>query len=202
MNKNMMWVVVFIALIVGGIIGYSIEKTKAASQMAMQRANMQKQIDDAKMMAKKGTGTNVMHPTEAMMGGNDTMMKKQEGIMMMTMQDATSLKGTLSDVSGATGTGKAFVLRKDGKLDFTVSATLPDPANGSFYEGWLVKKGSSPVQLVDTGMLTKQKDNSYEVSYASDTNTYDGYNFVVITWEQGKVDPANPGKHILEGTVQ
>ena len=195
MNKNMMWVAVIIALIVGGLIGYSIEKNRASSQMVMLQAGMQKQIDDAKMMAKKDTGA------DATAGNSDAMMKKQQSIMMMAQGDTSSLKGSLKDVSGGQATGKAFILRKDGKLDFTVSATLPDPATGSFYEGWLVKKGSSPVQLVDTGILTKQKDGTYEVSYSSDT-TYDGYNFVVITWEQGKVDAAHPGKHIVEGMVQ
>jgi len=187
----MMWGMVIVALVVGTFIGYSVEKQRAISNMETMKMAMQKQIDDAKMMVK---------PTETMMGGGD-MMKKQEDIMMMAVQDTTSLKGTLSDVSGGSGTGKAFVLRKDGKLDFTVSVSLPDPANGSFYEGWLVEKGSSPVQLIDTGMLTKQKDGTYEVSYEAN-HTYDGYNFVVITWEQGKVNPSNPGKHILEGTVQ
>jgi len=194
----MIWGMVAIALVVGVFIGYAVEKQRATDNLEAMKMTMQKQIDDAKIKMMKQT----MHPTDTMMqGSNDAMMKKQEGIMMMAMQDATSLKGTLADVSGSTGTGKAFVLRKDGKLDFTVSANLSDPAHGSFYEGWLVKKGSNPVQLIDTGMLTKQKDGSYEVSYEAN-NTYDGYNFVVITWEQGKVDPANPGKHILEGTVQ
>jgi len=191
MNKSTMWIAVVIALVVGVFVGYSIEKQRATGNMEAMKMAMQKQIDEAKMM----------QPTGMMMDQNEDMMKKQESIMMMAMQDTSSLKGTLSDVSGGNGTGKAFILRKDGKLDFTVSATLSDLANGSFYEGWLVKKGSSPVQLVDLGMLTKQKDGSYEVSYESD-NTYDGYNFVVITWEQGKVNPNNPGKHILEGMAE
>lgn len=184
MNKNMMWGLVVVALIVGVFVGFSIEKQRATDKMEATKMMMQKQIDDAKMMSKKDADKGV-----------------GENVMMMAQQDTTSMKGTLSDVSGGSATGKAFVLRKDGKLYYTVSATLPDVANGSFYEGWLVKKGSNPAQLVDTGKLEKQKDGSYEVSYSSD-NTYDGYNFVVITWEQGQVNVQNPGRHILEGTVQ
>jgi len=62
-----------------------------------------------------------------------------------------------------------------------------------------VVKGSNPPKFIDTGKLSKQKDGSYEVSYSSD-NLYEGYDFVVITWEQ--VDDQKPEKHILEGTAQ
>lgn len=189
-NKQMMWGLVAVALVVGVFIGYSVEKQRAASNMEATKMMMQKQIDDAKMMAKNA-------PT----GSGDAMMKEKENIMMMAQQDASSKKGALADVSGGSGKGTAFVLRKNGKLYFTASATLPDPTNGAFYEGWLVKKGSTPVQLVDIGKFDKKQDGSYEDSYSSG-NTYDGYDFVVVTWEQGQVNAQNPGKHILEGTVQ
>src|SRR5260221_10134503 len=142
MNKNMIWGLVVVALVVGVFIGYSVEKQRATDKLEATKMMMQKQIDDTKMAAKDTT----------MDGRKDeaAMMKKQEDIMMMAQGDASSLKGTLTDVSGGQATGKAFVLRKDGKLDFTVSATLSDPTTGSSYEGWLVKKGSTPVQLVDT----------------------------------------------------
>ena len=126
----------------------------------------------------------------------DAMIKEKENIMMMAQQDTSSKKATLSDVSGGTGTGKAFVLRKGGKLYFTATANLSDLKDGAFYEGWLAVKGANPPKFVDTGKLTKQRDGSYEVSYSSD-NLYEGYDFVVITWEQ--VDDQKPEKHILEG---
>lgn len=188
MNKNLMWGLVVAAFIIGGLIGFYIERSRATDKMEAFKMDVQKQLDSAKMMAEKNS----------MMGSN-SMMKDKENIMMMAMQDTSSKKGDLKDVSGGTGTGKAFVLRKDGKLYFTASANLPDPKDSTFYEGWLVKKGSNPVQFEDTGKLEKQKDGTYEVSYSSD-NTYEGYDFVVVTWE--KVDDQKPEKHILEGTVE
>lgn len=186
-----MWGAIVVALLVGVYIGYATEKQRATSNLEATKMIMQKEIDDAKMMANNAPAVSTQ----------DAAMKKNQDIMMMAQQDTTSKKGDLKDVSGGTASGKAFVLRKEGKLYFTASADLPDPANGSFYEGWLVKKGSSPVRLTDTGKFDKQSDGSYEDSYSSE-NLYDGYDFVVVTWEQGQVNPQNPGKHILEGMVQ
>jgi len=183
--------IIILVLIGGGLFIANQQSQKAEQAKMAQEKEAMKAKEDAAMkekeaMAKKGED-------------KDAMMKKNEEIMMMAQQDATSKKATFSDVSGGTGTGKAFVLRKDGKLFFTASVNLTDPATGTFYEGWLVKKGSNPVQFIDTGKLEKQKDGSFEVSYSSN-NLYEGYDFVVITWE--KVDDQKPEKHILEGTAQ
>lgn len=175
MNKGIIiGVIVVLVVIFGGMY------------IANQNSQQSKIADEKAAMMKKDES-------------NETIMKKNEEIMMMAQQDTTSKKATLSDVSGGTGTGKAFVLRKGGKLYYTATGNLPDPANGTFYEGWLAVKGANPPKFVDTGKLTKQKDGSYEVSYSSD-NLYEGYDFVVITWEQ--VDDQKPEKHILEGLAQ
>jgi len=192
MNKSTMIVgiVVLVLVIVGGLFFTNQQSQKAEqTKMAQEKAAMKAKEDAA--MKKKETSA----------GGKDeaAMMKKNEEVMTMAMQDTTSKKATLSDVSGGSGTGKAFVLRKSGKLFFTATANLADPQNGTFYEGWLAVKGANPPKFVDTGKLSKQKDGSYEVSYSSD-NLYEGYNLVVITWEQ--VDDQKPEKHILEGTAQ
>ena len=185
----MMWGLVVVALLVGVFIGFSVEKQRATDKMEAFKMVMQNQLDDAKMKANNA----------AAVSAQDAMMKQKENIMMMAQQDTKSKKATLTDVSGGNAKGVAFILRKDGKLYFTASGNLSDPTNGSFYEGWLVKKGSKPVAYVDTGKLAKQKDGSYEVSYSSD-ELYDGYDLVVITWEQ--IDDQKPEKHILEGTAQ
>ncbi|MBI3384633.1 anti-sigma factor [Candidatus Gottesmanbacteria bacterium] len=121
-------------------------------------------------------------------------------LMAMLMKEAGTKKGTLLDVSGGKGSGMAYVLRKDGKLYLSLTAKLPDPKEGTFYEGWLVVKGSNPVKFFSTGKLTKEADGSYSLSYTSDQNAYEGYDFVVVTWEV--VDDQKPEKHILEGMVQ
>lgn len=189
MNKGMMWGLVIVAFLVGGFSGFTFERSRTTVKMEAMRIVMQRQIDEAKKMSEK----------ESVMGAKSTMDNEQEKIMMMATNDKSSLKATLTDVTGGTSTGTAYVLRKDGKLTFTVTAHVPDPENGTFYEGWLVKADANPVQYEDTGKLTKQKDGSYEVSYSSD-EIYEGYNMVVVTLE--KVDDQKPEKHILEGTAK
>ncbi len=49
MNKQMIWVFVIVALIVGAFGGYSYEKSKLTSQMMMIESSLQKQLDDTKM---------------------------------------------------------------------------------------------------------------------------------------------------------
>lgn len=197
MNKGIVVAGILILVLVGGGIYIANQQSQKAEEakMAQEKAAM-KVKEDAAMKEKAA-----VEKDKTIDGGRDeaAMMKKNEEIMRMAQQDTTSKKATLSDVSSGTGTGKAFVLRKGGKLYYTTTGNLPYPQAGSFYEGWLVKVGSNPPQFIDTGKLTKQKDGSYEVSYSSDTQ-YVGYDMVVITWE--KVDDQKPEKHILEGTVQ
>ncbi len=196
MNKGIIIaIVVVLIIIIGGIFiaNKKTEQTKMAADKAMmmkkdEDAAMMKAKDYAAMMKDKDTGK-----------GEDAMMKKNEEIMMMAMQDTSSKKATLSDISGGTGTGKAFILRKGAKLYFTAGGNLTDPTTGTFYEGWLTVKGANPPKFVDTGKLTKQKDGSWEVSFSSD-NLYEGYDMVVITSE--KVDDQKPEKHILEGLAK
>lgn len=200
MNKNLgILIAAGIALLVlagGGLyIANQNSKQKEEAKMASEKAAMK-----AKESFDNAQDKDAAMKKDADKGiGEDIMMKEKENIMMMAQQDSSSKKATLIDVSGGTGTGKAFVLRKGGKLYHTATGNLPDPKNGTFYEGWLAVKGANPPKFIDTGKLTKQKDGSYEVSYSSD-NLYEGYDFVVITWEQ--IDDQKPEKHILEGTAK
>lgn len=187
MNKRTVIMGVAVLFLVGGGLYITNRNLRQAEQakMAQEKAAMKEKQDKDAMMKKDES--------------DKAMMKKNQEIMMMAQQDTSSKKATLADVSGGTGTGKAFVLRKSGKLYFTATGNLPDPVTGSFYEGWLVVKGSNPPRFVDTGKLTKQNDGGYEVTYSSD-NLYEGYDMVVITWE--KIDDQKPEKHILEGTAE
>ena len=189
MNKNILIIGIIVLLGLGGLFVFNQQMQQA--KVANEKAVMMKKDEDAKMAKVK---------EDAVMKNLDkAMIKEKENIMMMASKDTTSKKAILADVSGGNGTGKAFVLRKNGKLYFTASATLPEPVAGTFYEGWLAVKGANPAQFTSTGKLEKQKDGSYETSYSS-SNLYEGYDFVVITWE--KVDDQKPEKHILEGLAK
>jgi uncharacterized membrane-anchored protein YhcB (DUF1043 family) len=53
MSKQMTWILIIIALLVGLYAGYYYEKQKLNNLMSVQRADMQRQIDDAKMLNKQ-----------------------------------------------------------------------------------------------------------------------------------------------------
>ncbi len=49
MNKQMMWIFVIVALILGAFGGYFYEKSKLSGQMMMSESAMQKQMQDLQM---------------------------------------------------------------------------------------------------------------------------------------------------------
>ncbi|MBU1082833.1 hypothetical protein KKE14_00090 [Patescibacteria group bacterium] len=104
---------------------------------------------------------------------------------------------TLSAVGQYTGTGSATRSFDGQTFIHTVEATLSDPAEGKFYEGWLVVPNSEG--FFSTGKLTKDGDK-WKLTYASD---YDEsiYALVVIT-EETLADglDGKPETHVLEGS--
>lgn len=78
----------------------------------------------------------------------------------------------------------------------TVTAILEDPADGKFYEGWLVNAPN----FISTGKLTKETDNTWSLTYASSKAMRD-YPEVVITEETSENGLDNkPEVHVLEGS--
>ncbi len=60
MNKNIMWGLIVVALLIGLFIGYFVEKQRATDKMEATKMMMQKQIDDAMMKAKNDKETGAM----------------------------------------------------------------------------------------------------------------------------------------------
>lgn len=101
---------------------------------------------------------------------------------------------TLLNVKDQDVSGEATRKFMDSIFTHTVTATLPDLAEGKFYEGWLVTKDSA--DFFSTGKM--QKDGGdYKLSYESNQN-YADYSQVVITVEE--IDDQKPEEHILEGS--
>lgn len=101
-------------------------------------------------------------------------------------------KTTLTDVSGAAGTGMATRKFEKGVFEHTAMASLPEPGVGKYYEGWLVRDGD----FFSTGKMKEIKGGWYlELSVDKD---YSDYNQVVVTLEEK--DDSQPEKHILEGS--
>ncbi|MDQ3158938.1 MAG: anti-sigma factor [bacterium] len=103
----------------------------------------------------------------------------------------------LSAVGEYTGSGEAtrtFDLAGP-KFFHDVIANIPDPAEGKFYEGWLVNNG----KFFSTGKLEKNGEQ-YILNYVGDKD-YPDHNLVVITEETEANGLDNkPEAHVLEGS--
>ena len=108
-------------------------------------------------------------------------------------------KAELEDVSGRDGSGVATRKYENGTFSHMVLADLPDPAAGTFYEGWLVrgKMGDANFIYISTGKLTVAK-GGYLLEFQSKTIDYSDYTGVVVTLE--KINDGKPETHVLEGS--
>ena len=85
-----------------------------------------------------------------------------------------------------------------------MEATLTDPAEDKFYEGWLVrgKVGDENFKFISTGKLVKGDDGLWTLSFASPMD-HSEFNEVVITLETLENGLDNkPETHILEGIFE
>ncbi|QRN86207.1 hypothetical protein JR334_03005 [Clostridia bacterium] len=114
-------------------------------------------------------------------------------------QDDKTLIADMTDVSGGSAKGLGYVRNVDGILTHAVVATLPPLEEGTFYEGWLVKRG--PLDFFSTGMLTLEdmEDGNFKLFYTEEQDRSE-YLEVVITLETK--DDQEPEEHILEGIAQ
>ena len=108
--------------------------------------------------------------------------------------DVIEQEATLEAVGTYTGSGSAES-SYDGKMySHKVTADIGDPAEGKFYEGWLV--GS--FGFVSTGKMVKE-GNQYVLQYESQEDM-SSYKKVVITEEtEANGLDNNPEAHVLEG---
>lgn len=114
------------------------------------------------------------------------------------LTDVTSsalIQGTQFD-GNATGVAKARF--KDRYELVATFSNLPTPSNDSFYEGWIVRKGSTN-SVVSTGKVV-EVDGVFSNEFNSETNLSD-HTFYVLTLEPNDGDPA-PADHIVEGELQ
>jgi hypothetical protein len=100
----------------------------------------------------------------------------------------------LTDVTGGNSSGEATRKFSDGKFTHSVTASLPEPEDSAFYEGWLVK--ADDAGFFSTGKMTKS-GTEYQLNY-TDTVDHPDFPTVVITLE--KIDDTEPETHVLEGT--
>lgn len=105
----------------------------------------------------------------------------------------------LADVTGGESFGLAYAQLKDGGFTLIVEmGNLPEPAQGYFYEGWLVRRVDA-FSAIDTGQAV-QTPEGYMNIYRSSSDLSD-YNFYVLTLESDDGNSA-PAEHILEGIIR
>lgn len=108
------------------------------------------------------------------------------------------LSAGLLAVDGSEASGLALAGFDQKSYYYNLKATfanLPDPAEGFYYEGWLVRTGTSP-SVISTGKVKKEGEK-YVNRYVSETDLSD-YGSYVLTLEPNDGDPA-PATHVVEG---
>lgn len=78
---------------------------------------------------------------------------------------------------------------------FVEFSNLPEPVNDSFYEGWLVEKGTT--SFFSTGVVEKDENGVYIDTFTDTTDWNQSHTFYVLTLEPNDGDPA-PADHIVE----
>jgi len=94
------------------------------------------------------------------------------------------------------------ILRFQGSLDqVTVTAALPDPAEGMQYEAWLMNDDAETI--VSIGILEKNNSGQYTLTYLDpqSRNLLDDFNRMEITLETNPDASPNPSDEILYSTA-
>lgn len=145
---------------------------------------------------------------EKLMEGSPSAMES----MAITAEEAEAfnftLYGDLEDVTdgqvqtiNTNGEAEGFAEAGfvDGKYVLRAEITgLPDPQDGEFYEGWVVRR--EPFKFISTGMLTKQDDGTW-LNLFSSSEDLTGFISYVLTIEPDDGDPA-PAGHVVEGMLE
>lgn len=107
-------------------------------------------------------------------------------------------KAELGQVNDSGGTGLATRKYEDKKFTLSVLVDLPDPEEGSFYQGWLQKgaEGDEDYDLVSTGKLRLAK-GGWMLDYTSSTDLSD-HSKVIVSLE--KTFDKTIEKKVLEGS--
>ena len=111
----------------------------------------------------------------------------------------TARETALTPVNDTHGTGTATSELVSGTFQHLIVATLPDPPEGYFYEGWLIR--SKPFDFFSTGRLIQHADDLKWYLVWTDVEDRRDYNKVIVTLEEDDGDEA-PADHVLEGVFR
>lgn len=130
-------------------------------------------------------------PKQRVLADTDTLQERLAA-------NSASVPVQLSDVTGGSASGTGYILRENGQLFHTITASLP-PVEGTeyFYQGWLVKEYPRRT-FFSTGRLRQLDDGRYFIALNA-AQPYEGFDFVVVSLEQ--VEDGSPERHVLEGST-
>ncbi|MBI4022885.1 hypothetical protein HY375_01860 [Candidatus Berkelbacteria bacterium] len=153
----------------------------------------QRDRDTTPVPLAEGTSTTSSAVTSAGTSTNRTTIN-----LRTNGQETHAATITLTPVAGRTGSGSATRTYVNGRFDHTVTASLPSPATGRFYEGWLTD-GS---RVLSTGRLERTDDDTYRLTYNSSEDLR-GLTRVVITEETEIMGlDGITEDHVVEGTFK
>jgi len=136
-------------------------------------------------------------------GGQESQSSSQEsdGLQPSAQPKQTVETTELTAVGGYAGTGTANRDYNGKTFVHLVVAQLPNPADGKFYEGWLVQKEPT-LTFISTGKLEKEGGDDFVLLFTSETD-YSNYHDVVVTEETESLGLDDRVEtHVLEGTFE
>lgn len=130
-------------------------------------------------------------------GAYDSSYRPTTQITPTQKEQAAVETATLLAVGSYKGSGTATRSFDGTTFTHNVRASLSNPAKGTFYEGWLVKKKPT-LTFFSTGRMTKEGDE-YVLTFTASQN-YPEHKDVVITEETESMGlDGKPEAHVLEG---
>lgn len=116
------------------------------------------------------------------------------------LQDVTFGETLQGINTGGNASGVAQSIFKDETyMLYAEFSNLPDPVNGSFYEGWLVEKETG--DFFSTGVVDKDESGVYVDTYTDSQDWNKSHTFYVLTLEPNDNDSA-PADHIVEAVLE
>ncbi|MEK7615264.1 MAG: anti-sigma factor [Patescibacteria group bacterium] len=141
----------------------------------------------------------IMNDEEILRMTDPNLQEKSDGAAaqnLSTQKTDTWKSAALADVTTGGSFGLAHATFQNGSyLLVSKMGNLPEPQNGFFYEGWIVRRGD--VMRVMSLGRAQLVENQYVITFRSRVDLSD-HDFFVLTLEPSDNNPV-PAEHILEG---
>lgn len=128
---------------------------------------------------------------------NEPPFTYQYSAQLSDVTDGKVLPGNVDTQGQAVGTAQAGFNGQRYQLTATIN-NLPQPEDGFFYEGWIVRGEAESV--ISTGELIQEIPGTYSNMFINDDDLSDHTRYV-LTIEPDDGDPA-PADHVVDGVLE